>query len=205
MQKSGRRGGRYAGCDIIPRASRRAADRIFRRPADSLPPFFSCFARKQRAAAREACSGRYRTVVCLPLTSTLLDKDNAPSLIRFGSLSSTRAGKNLDRSQEQVTSSFYPPPRVIREERLFTKKWNNTRGSCDEFLFIHVPAARNTALATRKIRSKTEAGGGRKRGNKKRDENRSIERGFKGKRGTMDWLPFRTNSFANSFNDVTTR
>lgn len=113
MQKSGRRGGRYAGCDIIPRASRRAADRIFRRPADSLPPFFSCFARKQRAAAREACSGRYRTVVCLPLTSTLLDKDNAPSLIRFGSLSSTRAGKNLDRSQEQVTSSFIPLPELF--------------------------------------------------------------------------------------------
>lgn len=40
-RKMGREGyPRYAGCDIIPRASRRAADRIFCRPAESLP-FFS--------------------------------------------------------------------------------------------------------------------------------------------------------------------
>lgn len=74
----------------------------------------------------------------------------------------------------------------------------------DEFLFIRVDEAGSARDAENTVKD----GSGRRGGgtSKKRDENRrGRETGFKGKRGTMGWLPCRTNSFANSFNDVTTR
>lgn len=78
-QKNGRREGVDMRATILSREHRGGGDILSARRIP--PPFFSCFARKQRAAEREACSEQ---VVCLPLTSTLLDKDNAPPLIRFG-------------------------------------------------------------------------------------------------------------------------
>lgn len=141
--------------------------------ARRIPPLF--LPRKQRAAAREACSG---LVVCLPLTSTLLDKDNAPSLIRFGDNSfrpsPLRAGeKSRGRSRFPGTSnrffslslSLSPlSQRVIRKEveQHFLCKL------CDEFLFVRVPTRRGNTERWRRGKygqrgKRARGGGGRER------------------------------------------
>lgn len=125
---------RYAGCDIIPRASRRAADRIFCRPAESLP-FFSR-ANKGRLHAKLV-----QDFVCLPLTSTLLDKDNAPSLIRFGDnsfrSSSAQGKKSRGRSRFPGTSNrfFSLSLSLLFSNELFAKKWSNTFCATNFFLY----------------------------------------------------------------------
>lgn len=91
-----------------------------------------------RAQTKRAKLVQDGTVVCLPLTSTLLDKDNAPSLIRFGdtlaptyvernvSLSALLCRgekKNLADRSGQVRALFIPS--YSQRKRLFhAKKWN---------------------------------------------------------------------------------
>lgn len=104
--------------------------------ARRIPPLF--LPRKQRAAAREACSG---LVVCLPLTSTLLDKDNAPSLIRFGDnsfrSSSAQGKKSRGRSRFPGTSNrfFSLSLSLLFSNELFAKKWSNTFCATNFFLY----------------------------------------------------------------------
>lgn len=182
MQKNGK-GGVSAICGLryYP-ASIEASSGQDILSARRIPPLF--LPRKQRAAAREACSG---LVVCLPLTSTLLDKDNAPSLIRFGDNSFRSPppfaqGKNLEAdrdSQGQITgSSLYPSlsplsQRVIRKEV-------EQHFLCDEFLFVRVPTRRGNTERWRRgkygQRGKRARGGGGREGVRNENRRTGIQR-----------------------------
>lgn len=133
--------------------------------ARRIPPLF--LPRKQRAAAREACSG---LVVCLPLTSTLLDKDNAPSLIRFGDnsfrSSSAQGKKSRGRSRFPGTSNRFFSLSLSLSS--FPTSYSQRSGATlsvrrISFCTRSHATRKHRALATRKIRSKREAGAGRGR------------------------------------------
>lgn len=119
----------------IPRGEQRTG--YFVGPQNPSSSSFSLFL-LLRAQTKRAKLAQDGTVVCLPLTSTLLDKDNAPSLIRFGdtlaptyvernvSLSALLCRgekKNLADRSGQVRALFIPS--YSQRKRLFhAKKWN---------------------------------------------------------------------------------